>query len=85
MKVTLQLKGRVNVNFKFAVKIEGSNFITLDRSYSNISDGPSYFVNIRVAGESGVFGVDPKNLPLIEDDGFDSNMLIEPKYQIKDS
>jgi len=46
---------RVNLNFKVTVRIPG---------------GESLFINLRVAGEAGVFGVDPMSLELCDDDGF---------------
>jgi len=55
VKVKLVILERVNLNFKVTVRIPG---------------GESLFINLRVAGEAGVFGVDPMSLELCDDDGF---------------
>jgi len=55
VKVKLVILERVNLNFKITLRIQG---------------GESLFINLRVAGEAGVFGVDPMSLDLIDDIGF---------------
>jgi len=55
VKVKLVILERVNLNFKVTLRISG---------------GESLFINLRVAGEAGVFGVDPMSLELTEDAGF---------------
>jgi len=52
VKIKLVIKERVNLNFKITLRIQG---------------GESYFINLRVAGESGVFGVDPMTLEQVDD------------------
>jgi len=61
VKVKLVILERVNLNFKITVRIQG---------------GESLFINLRVAGEAGVFGVDPMSLDLIEDNGFQVPKII---------
>jgi len=55
VKVKLVILERVNLNFKVTLRIHG---------------GDSLFINLRVAGEAGVFGVDPMSLDLTDDNGF---------------
>lgn len=55
VRVKLVIKERVNLNFKVTLRITG---------------GESLFINLRVAGEVGVFGVDPMTLDLVDDNGF---------------
>jgi len=54
IKVKLVLVARANLNFKVTVRIQG---------------GAGLFINLRVAGESGVFGVDPSTLEQTDDNG----------------
>lgn len=44
----------MNLNFPITLRIEG---------------GESLFINLRVTGEAGVFGVDPTSLDMVEDNG----------------
>lgn len=55
VKVKLVILERVNLSFKVTLRIQG---------------GDSLFINLRVAGEAGVFGVDPMSLELTDDNGF---------------
>lgn len=55
VRVKLVIKERVNLNFKVTLRITG---------------GESLFINLRVAGEAGVFGVDPMTLDLVDDNGY---------------
>jgi len=61
VKVKLVILERVNLNFKITLRIQG---------------GESLFVNLRVAGEAGVFGVDPMTLDLTDDNGFQVPIII---------
>lgn len=54
VRVTLTLTDRVNLNFPVTIRIAGAE---------------SLFLNLRVAGEQGVFGVDPTTLEMVEDSG----------------
>jgi len=54
IKVKLVILGHVNLNFPITLRIEG---------------GESLFINLRVTGEAGVFGVDPTSLDMVEDNG----------------
>jgi len=67
VKVKLVILERVNLNFKVTVRIQG---------------GDSLFINLRVAGEAGVFGVDPMKLELIEDGGFTVPKVIVDMKQV---
>eukprot|EP01114_Cavostelium_apophysatum_P024083 TRINITY_DN930_c0_g1_i1.p1 TRINITY_DN930_c0_g1~~TRINITY_DN930_c0_g1_i1.p1 ORF type:complete len:322 (+),score=82.98 TRINITY_DN930_c0_g1_i1:132-1097(+) len=51
----LILLTKVNLNFKITVRVQG---------------GESLFINLRVTGESGVFGVDPMTLEQVDDGGY---------------
>jgi len=51
----LTLLGKVNLNFKITLRVQG---------------GESLFLNLRVAGETGVFGIDPSSLDQTDDNGF---------------
>jgi len=55
IKVKLILRYAVNINFKVTIRMP---------------DGDSMFINVRVAGATGVFGVDPTTLELTNDGGF---------------
>lgn len=55
IRVRLLLTDRVNVNFKITLRIQG---------------GDSLFLNLRVSGEKGVFGVDPMTLEQVDDNGY---------------
>jgi len=61
IKVKLVILERVNLNFKVTVRIQG---------------GESLFINLRVAGEAGVFGVDPMSLELCDDCGYQVPKII---------
>jgi len=61
VRVKLVILERVNLNFKITVRIQG---------------GESLFINLRVAGEAGVFGVDPMSLELTDDNGFQVPKII---------
>jgi len=52
IKVRLVITSRVNLNFKITLRTQG---------------GESLFLNLRVAGETGVFGSDPAQLEQAED------------------
>jgi len=54
VKVKFTMLQKMNVNFKVTLKIEG---------------GASLFINLKVAGETGVFGVDPSTLEMVDDNG----------------
>jgi len=51
----LTLLTKVNLNFKITVRVQG---------------GESLFLNLRVAGETGVFGIDPSSLDQTDDNGY---------------
>jgi len=55
IKAKLVLLTPAILNFKVTLRIDG---------------GPSLFINLRVSGESGVYGVDPMTLDLTEDNGY---------------
>lgn len=55
VRVRLLLIERVNLNFKVTLRIQG---------------GDSLFLNLKVQGEKGVFGVDPLLLPQTDDGGY---------------
>jgi len=55
IKVKLVLSSKANLNFKITLRVPG---------------GESLFLNLRVAGEAGVFGVDPTTLEQTEDEGY---------------
>jgi len=67
VRVKLVLLERVNLNFKVNVRIQG---------------GESLFINLRVAGETGVFGVDPMSLELTDDNGFQVPKVIAEMRRI---
>jgi len=70
VKVKLVILERVNLNFKVTLRIYG---------------GDSLFINLRVAGEAGVFGVDPMSLDLGDDNGFTvPKIIIDMKKCILD-
>jgi len=54
VKAVLVLLQRANLNFKVTLRIQG---------------GDAVFLNLRVAGEVGVFGVDPLTLEMVDDNG----------------
>jgi len=53
--VKLVLLQKANLNFKITLRVQ---------------DGDSLFINLRVSGETGVFGVDPTTLEQTNDGGF---------------
>jgi len=55
IRVKLILLGKVNLNFKITLRTQG---------------GESLFLNLRVSGESGVFGIDPTLLDQTDDNGY---------------
>jgi len=55
VKVKFVMNQKTNVNFKITLRIDG---------------GAGLFINLKVAGETGVFGVDPSTLEMCEDGGF---------------
>jgi len=61
IKVKLVILERINLNFKVTIRIQG---------------GESLFINLRVAGEAGVYGVDPQSLELCDDGGFQVPKII---------
>ena len=48
------------------LRIQGG---VLNSKFVYTSGGESLFINLRVAGEAGVFGVDPMSLELTDDNG----------------
>lgn len=54
VKIKLVILNHVNLNFPVTLRVEG---------------GDSLFINLRVAGEAGVFGVEPQSLETTDDDG----------------
>jgi len=54
IKVKLVLLTKANLNFKITVKTQ---------------TGEAIFINLRVSGETGVFGVDPSTLDTMDDGG----------------
>jgi len=54
IKVKFVMNQKTNVNFKITLRIDG---------------GPGLFINLKVAGETGVFGVDPATLEMADDSG----------------
>ena len=63
----LVIKERVNLNFKVTLRITGNVYESRDCDMRE--GGESLFINLRVAGEAGVFGVDPMTLDLVDDNG----------------
>jgi len=65
IKVKFVMLSKTNVNFKVTLRIDG---------------GPGLFINLKVAGEVGVFGVDPSTLEMVDDDGYKvPSVLVEMK------
>jgi len=54
VKVKFIMNQRTNVNFKVTLRVDG---------------GAGLFINLKVAGETGVFGVDPSTLEMSDDNG----------------
>lgn len=68
IKVKLVLLQKGNLNFKVTLRVEG---------------GASLFINLKVTGEKGVFGVDPHTLPQVEDGSHQvPTILVEMKNLI---
>jgi hypothetical protein len=67
VKAKLVLLTPAILNFKVTLRIDG--ILISNSKILIISGGPSLFINLRVSGESGVFGVDPMTLDLTEDNG----------------